>query len=148
MKKLITGISLGVTNAFLLAPVAFAADTIIDPCSTVTPAGGATLSGNAQTIRNQLCGLTGDKTGSIVRNAIIAVLVIATLICLFFLIRGGINWILSGGDKGKVDAARQTIIAAIVGLIITFLAYFILSLVLSLFGLGFSNLQIPTITGA
>lgn len=143
MKKLITGISLGVTNALLLAPSAFALSNVdIDPCAS----NASINSSNAAVFKTKLCGLQGSQTGNVIRNAIVAVLIIATLICLFFLIRGGINWILSGGDKGKVDAARQTIIAAIVGLIITFLAYFILSLVLGLFGLEFSNLVIPSLT--
>lgn len=144
MKKLLTGISLGVTNTLLAITPAFAQSNIdVDPCS----ANFTTSTTNASVIKSTLCGLQSSGTGNVIRNAIIAVLVVATLICLFFLIRGGINWILSGGDKGKVDAARQTIIAAIVGLIITFLAYFILSLVLGLFGLQFSNLVIPSLTG-
>jgi uncharacterized protein YacL len=146
MKKLITGISLGVTNALLFAPLAFAAtDTLIDPCDTSATA--TINSASAAAFKTKLCGLSTSGTGGVIRNAIVAVLVVATIICLFFLIRGGINWILSGGDKGKVDAARATIVAAIIGLIITFLAYFILSLVLQLFGLSFSNLAIPSITG-
>lgn len=143
MKKLLTGISLGLTNAFLLAPVTFAQTPVqVNPCDT-----NATInSTDARIFRDNLCGLQASGTGNVIRNAIVAVLVIATLICLFFLIRGGISWILSGGDKGKVDASRQMIIAAIVGLIITFLAYFILSLVLGLFGIGFTNLTIPSLT--
>ena len=54
----------------------------------------------------------------------------------------------SGGDKGKVDEARKTVIAAIVGLIIAFLAFFILSVVLSFFGLSLTNLVLPKIPTA
>jgi uncharacterized protein YacL len=143
MKKLLTGITLGVTTALSMAPLAFGAtDTIINPCDS-----NALSSASAQAFRDNLCNLTQTGTGNVIRNVIIAVLVVATLISLFFLIRGGINWILSGGDKAKVTAARETLVAAIVGLIITFLAYFILNLVLSLFGLSFTNLVIPNITG-
>jgi len=49
----------------------------------------------------------------------------------------------SGGDKAKVESARGTIIAAIVGLVIAFLAFFILSLALSFFGLSLTNLTLP-----
>lgn len=146
MKKLLTGITLGVTTALSMAPLAFGAgtDTVINPCGTDV---SNTLNSSAAAFRDNLCNLTSTGTGNVIRNVIIAVLVVATLISLFFLIRGGVNWILSGGDKAKVTAARETLVAAIVGLIITFLAYFILNLVLSLFGLSFSNLVIPNITG-
>ncbi len=93
-----------------------------------------------------LCTSAEDASGLIGR-VITAIFIIAAVIALFFLIWGGIKWILSAGDKAKVEAARGTIIAAIVGLIITFLAYFIMNFVLGLFGLGLSDLQLPTITG-
>lgn len=75
-----------------------------------------------------------------------AVLVVASLISLVYLLWGGVKWIYSGGDKAKVDAARQAIVAAIIGLIVSFSAYFILSIVLGLFGINFGALSIPTIT--
>lgn len=61
-------------------------------------------------------------------------LVLAVMLAVGFLIYGGIKWIMSGGDKGKVDAARGTVTAAIIGLIIAFLAFFIISVVSYLFG--------------
>jgi hypothetical protein len=94
---------------------------------------------------NKLCSSFGaDSFGRIIGTAITAIFVVAIILALFFLIWGGIKWILSGGDKAKVEAARGTIIAAIVGLIITFLAYFVLNLILTVFGLGsVSTLQLP-----
>ena len=71
--------------------------------------------------------------------------VIAVLIALFFLLWGGIKWITSGGDKTGVEAARNQIIAAIIGLIIVFLSFFILNLVLGLFGLSLLDLKLPTL---
>lgn len=81
-----------------------------------------------------LCKLSLNS-GVITRGITIA-LVVATLIALGFLIYGGIRWILSGGEKEKVEEARGTIIAALVGLVITFLAFFIINIVFSLFNLG------------
>lgn len=63
-----------------------------------------------------------------------AVLIVVVLIALVFLIWGGLKWIMSGGDKSKVETARNTIIGAIVGLIIAFLAFFIINFVGSIFG--------------
>ena len=61
------------------------------------------------------------------------------LIALAFLIYGGVKWITSGGDKAGVEAARNMIVAAIVGLVIAFLVYFILQIIFSLFGLDFAS---------
>jgi len=89
----------------------------------------------------------GVKPQQLVSFAINAVFVIAILLALIYLIWGGINWIMSGGDKEKVGAARSKIIAAIVGLILVILAYVILNFVLVLFtGNGINGLTLPTLT--
>ena len=73
-------------------------------------------------------------------------LVLAVLLCLFFLIIGGIRWITSGGDKAKLESARGTITAALIGLIVSFLAYFFLNVVVFLFTKNtVTNLTIPTL---
>jgi hypothetical protein len=73
-------------------------------------------------------------------NAVLSfVMVIAALLVFFYLIWGGLQWISSGGDKTKVEAARQKIIAAVVGLIILASSYAVL--LLSLNFLGFSDLN-------
>ncbi len=76
------------------------------------------------------------------------IFIVAIILAFGFLIYGGIRWITSGGDKGGVENARNTIIAAIVGLIVVFLAYVILNLVLGLFGTNLTNLTFPTINQA
>jgi hypothetical protein len=122
------------TVSYLSLTAAAYAQTELNPCE-----GGGTSSN----IKTNLCALQGQDAGVFIRNLIVAILVIAAVIALFFLVWGGVKWILSGGDKGKVEAARSTIIAAILGLIITFMAYFILNIVLGLFGLNLSDLTLP-----
>jgi uncharacterized protein YacL len=95
----------------------------------------------------KLCNLNANNLGGIVGSAVTFLLIGAVLIALFFLIFGGIRWITSGGDKAKVESARGTIIAAIIGLVISFLAFFILSLALSFFGLSITNMTPPKING-
>lgn len=115
------------------------AQSDVNPCPSNVPAGQGF---------NSLCNLSKGSSsfGGLIRNGITAVLVISAVIALFYLVWGGIKWILSGGDKAKVDTARQTIVSAIIGLIVAFLAFFILSVVLGLFGLSFNSLTIPNIT--
>ena len=135
MKKVAALSSSAITYLLLAAPAL--AQVNVDPCS---------VAGNSSNVRANLCNISGNSAGTLIANAITAVLVIAAVIALVFLVWGGIKWILSGGDKAKVEAARGTIIAAIIGLVITFLAYFILNLVLGLFGLSLSNLILPNLT--
>lgn len=47
-----------------------------------------------------------------------AVLLIGVLACFVFIVLGGIEWITSGGDKGKLESARNKITNAVVGLIV------------------------------
>ncbi|QQS39078.1 hypothetical protein IPM62_00455 [Candidatus Woesebacteria bacterium] len=82
--------------------------------------------------------------GAVIEWAIAVVLVLASVIFFFMLVLGGIKWITSGGDKGKTEAARNQITAALVGLIIVFASWAILQLVNLVFGVDIiSNLTIP-----
>ena len=64
----------------------------------------------------------------------------AIILSLVFLVWGGIDWILSGGDKHGVEAARMKIIYAVIGVVVSLSAYFILSLVGSVFGIDFATI--------
>jgi hypothetical protein len=73
------------------------------------------------------------EIGNVIMNVIIILLIVAVVVAVIFLIIGGIRWILSGGDKGAVESARNTIIGAIVGLVIAFAAFFIVNIVAQIF---------------
>lgn len=93
---------------------------------------------------NRLCTFTTAKFGGIVGLVINFILVVATVIALFYLIYGGIKWITSEGDKGSLETARNHIVSAIVGLIVIFLAYFIMNVLLGFFiGKSIQDLQLP-----
>lgn len=77
--------------------------------------------------------------GVLINSVLRVVMVIAALLVFMYLILGGIEWITSGGDKGKTEKAREKITAAIVGLIVLAAAYAILTLVLKF--LGFNSLD-------
>ena len=64
------------------------------------------------------------------------VLVIGIIAVLLYLIWGGLEWITSGGDKGKTESARNKITAAVVGLIILISAWAIVMFVQQLLGLS------------
>ena len=120
-------------GTYLLAASQASADTaaVLDPCVNTTSS------------LNNLCLL--QFNGGTVQRVINIAFILAALIALGFLIWGGIRWILSGGDKGKVEAAQKTITAALIGLVVVFLSYFLLNVVLGIFGIHTTDFQIPTI---
>ena len=68
------------------------------------------------------------------------VLLIVGLISVIMLVYGGLRYILSGGASKKVTDAKNTILYAIIGLIISMLAYAIVHFVLnSVIGVGTTN---------
>lgn len=60
----------------------------------------------------------------IVATFIALALIVASVLCLVFIIIGGITFILSAGDEEKIKKAVHTIRYAIIGLIVTFVAFF------------------------
>lgn len=129
MKKLAT-IASGIIGYLFLAVPAFA-ETPLKVC----PEGQF----------DPLCRLGAGNFGSIVGTLVTVAFVIAVVIALAFLIWGGIRWIISGGDKAGVESARNTIIAAVIGLVIVFLSYFILSIILNFFEINLQELVLPTL---
>lgn len=117
-----------------IAPHAFADGVPVGPCGPSTG-----LDNRFQTLCDKS---TSTPVGSVIGNVITILLTIAVILSLFFLIWGGIKWIMSGGDKTAVDTARKTIIAAILGLILTFFTFFIMSVIFNLFGLDLVKLDL------
>jgi hypothetical protein len=94
----------------------------------------------------RLCNLNLTRADSIVGSIITVLLIFAVIVAVIFIIIGGIRWVMSGGDKSKVESARGTITGAVIGIIIALSAYFILNVVTYLFtGKVFTNFVIPTI---
>jgi hypothetical protein len=83
--------------------------------------------------------------GKLISGTIGAVLVLAALITFVYLIWGGIEWILSGGDKGKVETAQHRIQAALLGLFIVFAAWAIFLIIEQFFGVHvLTGIRLPT----
>lgn len=73
------------------------------------------------------------------------VFAVGGIIFFFMLITGGIKWIGSSGEKGKLEEAQKQITSALVGLVILLLAFAIIKLIESLFGISILNITIPTL---
>ena len=85
--------------------------------------------------------------GTVIGSLVGFMVIVAVLAALIYIILGAFQWITSGGDKAKVESARNHIIAAVVGLVIIALAFIILNIVTNLLGIGnITDLQIKSIT--
>jgi FtsH-binding integral membrane protein len=80
----------------------------------------------------QPAGLTGGPTLEVMIGRIIGIVLGATgVILLGLLIYAGVLWMTAGGDKEKVTKARGMIFNAIIGLVITILAFAISEFVIN-----------------
>lgn len=61
-------------------------------------------------------------------------IIFGILFCLYVLIMSGRQYMMSGGDKQKMENVRHRLSYAIIGLIIIFLSYFIISILTNFFG--------------
>ncbi len=73
----------------------------------------------------------------IVATFIALALIVASVLCLVFIIIGGITFILSAGNEEKIKKAVHTIRYAIIGLFVTFIAFFAVSWIAKLLDIPF-----------
>lgn len=86
-------------------------------------------------------GSTGSDAGSvgdIIKNVINALLYIVGVLAVIMLVWGGIRYTTSAGNANSVSAAKNTILYAIIGLVVAFFAYAIVNWVLK-FGASGTN---------
>lgn len=89
-------------------------------------------------------GLCTKEIGAVVSGFINLVFVVAILLALVWLIYGGVKWMVSGGDKSAVEEARNHVISALIGLVIVFVAFFIINFLAQfLTGSSLQNLRLP-----
>jgi hypothetical protein len=117
--------------AFIILPTPVNADFILSQ----PPNGGIPGSGpNATPLQ------------SIISNIITLLYTIGGIGVLVMFIWGTIEWIISGGAKDKIDAARKRITNAVIGLVLMALAFFIIRVVGQIVGFNpLGNFRIPYI---
>lgn len=124
MKKLILSIAavvmtvIGLGSVATLSPAAYAVTADSGVQDWVNEAGGSTNS----------AATTGLMP--MIKNIIDIVLGVVGIIAVVMMIMGGISFITSQGDAGKVTKARNTILYGVVGLIVALLAFAIVNFVL------------------
>jgi hypothetical protein len=117
-------------NKFKLAVLAFA---VLAGVAVFAPA----YSANAADAKTQI--LEGANKSGVQDNVTIEtrigtitriLLFVIGAISVIMIIVGGIKYVISNGDSGKVKTAKDTIMYAVVGLVVAILAYAIVSFVI------------------
>jgi cytochrome bd-type quinol oxidase subunit 2 len=114
-------------GAPVLVPVAVYAQS-----DSITP--GLCAGSNLNTDNTQSCTVdtagANSKINSILKTVINLFSLIVGVVAVIMIIVGGLRYITSGGESSNVSTAKNTIIYAIVGLVIVALAQFIVHYVL------------------
>ncbi len=128
-KSILIGVMLVVALGLPLASpaIANAADTGA-LCSGATGNIGSITSSSGSSTCGSAAGNTVDNTIALVLNLFSA---IVGIIAVIMIIIGGVKYITSGGSSEKTSSAKDTILFAIVGLIVVALAQIIVKFVLN-----------------
>ena len=73
---------------------------------------------------------------ALIPRAINLMLFVIGILSIFMLIFGGIRYVVSGGDQTRVKDAKNTILYAIIGLVVAILGYAVVQWVISVVGAG------------
>jgi glucose uptake protein GlcU len=119
LKMVITTLAL-VFGVVAAVPVAYAA-----PCGTP----GATAK-DCVSQGTQKANTGGPDIPTFISNVVRVMLFIIGAVSTIMIIYGGIKYSTSAGDSNKVTSAKNTIMYAVVGLVVSILAYTIVSFIL------------------
>lgn len=129
MKKYLLSFTVFLALAFvslLFTPAAGAVDVFSG--SGCGGAGGAAGAGSS------LCGATStDDAPTLIKNVINILLYLVGIIAVIAIIIGGIRYVTSNGDSGATKSAKDTVLYAVIGLVVAILAFAIVNFVVTAF---------------
>ncbi len=135
MKRLITNLSrlLAVVGLLTITLLPAATAVAADPAATSSTdaAKSQICTGVGLTTDNGDCSDTGTTVGDIIRLVISILSFIVGVAAVIMVIVGGFRYVTSAGEGTKTAQAKDTIIYAIVGLIVALLAQVLVRFVLS-----------------
>jgi len=127
MKKIrifIAALILVASGLFVLAPVTVTAQGAFD---------GVCANNGDTGVCEENAKSENANTNALVGNIVNTLLFLVGAISVVMVIFGGILYATSQGDSGNVSKAKNTILYAIVGLVVAFIAYAIINWVFNLF---------------
>ena len=101
--------------------------------SSLTPIGTETGTVNRSITVNDCAESESESFGGLVRRIINIFSIVVGSVSVIMIIIGGFRYIISGGDSAGVSAAKNTILYAIVGLVIVLFSQIIIRFVISNF---------------
>lgn len=116
----------GLLGAVTLAAINFTNATTFAVTNMDLESGAVSARGTDQPV--DLFGVSG--TFSTITNVL---LFIIGAIAVIMIVIGGLRYVISGGDSNQVTAAKNTILYAIVGIIVAILAYAVVNFVIGSF---------------
>jgi hypothetical protein len=108
----------GIIAMPLAATPASAIDVFQGNCGTICTSGGQS---------------GGDDIGKLVTKIVNVLLIVLGVIAVIMIIIGGIRYTTSNGDSSQIKSAKDTVLYAVVGLVIAIMAYAIVNFVVSAF---------------
>ena len=122
LKTIIAGLLIVPTIALAVAPAANATDF--------------TLKGGIDSAQGEGVDKVNSSPESLVKQFVNIFLFAVGALSVIMLIWGGIRYTTSSGDSNKVTAAKNTVLYAIVGLVVSILAWAIVNMVIDKFTSG------------
>jgi len=121
IKLLVAALSVVVLGALVFVPTASV--SALDPLGNIC----------ADNASSEVCQSSGDDAGSLIGTIVNVLLFVIGALAVVMIIVSGILYVISSGDAGKVARAKNTLLYAVVGLIVAFLAYAIVNWVFKFF---------------
>ncbi len=118
IKLLVAGLAVAFFGAFALVPVSSVG--AIDPLGNIC----------ADNPDSEVCQSKGDDANKLIKDLINVLLFIVGALSVIMIIVGGILYVISAGDAGKVARAKNTLMYSIVGLVVAFIGFAIVNWVL------------------
>lgn len=117
IKNIFTVLTFILLATFVISPLSLAAGAEeLKPCTNAD----STLCQSTET----------SLIGGILTSVINLLLVVAGVIAVIMVIVGGIRYITSDGDSGKANQAKNTILYAVIGVVVTVMSYSIVNFVI------------------
>ena len=114
----------------LAAAPAYAAPGDLSLANGANSAQGKDQQGNAACLFGNEANCSGQGLFKTITNVLLFIIGAVSVI---MLVIGGIRYTISGGDSNQVQGAKNTILYAIVGIIVAILAYAVVNFVISSF---------------
>ncbi len=121
IKTLVAAFFVAVVGTFALVPASstFALDPLGNICSSNPD--------------SEVCKSKDDNANELIGTIVNTLLFVIGALSTIMIIVGGIFYVISNGDSGKIARAKNTITYAVVGLVVAFVAFAIINWIIKLF---------------